>query len=116
MMAYELRISDWSSDVCSSDLRVQRQRPRDADALALAAGKLVREIAHLGGAQADAIEELRDHLLALLRSRDTVDEQRLADDIADRHARIQRRVRVLEDDLHLAAEGAHLPQIGRAHV
>src|SRR3546814_4081364 len=25
--AYELRISDWSSDVCSSDLIVQRLRP-----------------------------------------------------------------------------------------
>src|SRR3546814_5617013 len=27
--AYEMRISDWSSDVCSSDLR-GRSRPRDA--------------------------------------------------------------------------------------
>src|SRR3546814_7560776 len=30
--AYEMRISDWSSDVCSSDLRVQRRRAvGDAD-------------------------------------------------------------------------------------
>src|SRR3546814_2383495 len=29
--AYEMRISDWSSDVCSSDLRAARRRPcRDA--------------------------------------------------------------------------------------
>src|SRR3546814_4893000 len=26
--AYEMRISDWSSDVCSSDLRIDRQRSR----------------------------------------------------------------------------------------
>src|SRR3546814_314232 len=26
--AYEMRISDWSSDVCSSDLQVAVQRPR----------------------------------------------------------------------------------------
>src|SRR3546814_9790223 len=26
--AYEMRISDWSSDVCSSDLRSPRRRPR----------------------------------------------------------------------------------------
>src|SRR3546814_9278992 len=26
--AYEMRISDWSSDVCSSDLPVQQPRPR----------------------------------------------------------------------------------------
>src|SRR3546814_9902365 len=65
--AYEVRISDWSSDVCSSDLleqgenlrlhrdiqcrnglvgdedfRIERQGPGDADALALAAGKFMR--------------------------------------------------------------------------
>src|SRR3546814_6643945 len=36
--AYEMRISDWSSDVCSSDLRIRRDKnPRfyDADAVAL---------------------------------------------------------------------------------
>src|SRR3546814_9454226 len=27
--AYEMRISDWSSDVCSSDLRLQKIRPGD---------------------------------------------------------------------------------------
>ena len=35
---------------------------------------------------------------------DAVDPQRLGDDVAHRHARVQRRVRVLEDDLH--ARGA----------
>src|SRR3546814_4999542 len=29
--AYEMRISDWSSDVCSSDLHRARQRSRDVD-------------------------------------------------------------------------------------
>src|SRR3546814_1846194 len=28
--AYELRISDWSSDVCSSDLSIRPRRPRRA--------------------------------------------------------------------------------------
>src|SRR3546814_5549198 len=36
--AYEMRISDWSSDVCSSDLgRSRKTGPRKATALALAA-------------------------------------------------------------------------------
>src|SRR3546814_1245528 len=55
--AYEMRISDWSSDVCSSDLHryvqgrhrfvshqypgLERQRAGDADTLALAARELV---------------------------------------------------------------------------
>src|SRR3546814_2834640 len=62
--AYEMRISDWSSDVCSSDLRqdlarrlgierrgrlvaeqdggLRRQRASDADALLLPAGQIGR--------------------------------------------------------------------------
>src|SRR5205823_3281561 len=34
---------------------------------------------------------------------DVVDEQRLRDDVTDRHARIERGVGVLEDDLQLAS-------------
>ena len=37
-----------------------------------------------------------------------MDDQRFADDGADGHARIERGVRVLEDDLHVAAQGAQL--------
>src|SRR3546814_10295044 len=29
--AYEMRISDWSSDVCSSDLRAAKQGPAEAE-------------------------------------------------------------------------------------
>src|SRR3546814_7677109 len=32
--AYEMRISDWSSDVCSSDLLLERRGARDVGALA----------------------------------------------------------------------------------
>ena len=49
-------------------------------------------------------EALIIHGLAVLRQ--IVDGQRLADDRADRHARIERGVRILEDDLHVAAERA----------
>src|SRR3546814_6756715 len=41
--AYEMRISDWSSDVCSSDLR------EDVDALQPAVARVVEHLAH-GGA------------------------------------------------------------------
>src|SRR3546814_3684872 len=33
--AYEMRISDWSSDVCSSDLELARSRPHDEAAHAV---------------------------------------------------------------------------------
>src|SRR3546814_7033926 len=54
--AYEMRISDWSSDVCSSDLAVRRQHgdrivePRDRDLLEL----VVALVAHLVGQRVDA--------------------------------------------------------------
>src|SRR3546814_7713890 len=37
--AYEMRISDWSSDVCSSDLEVFRGEGRDGVVVALAEGE-----------------------------------------------------------------------------
>ena len=41
---------------------------------------------------------------------------RLGDDVGDRHARIERRVRVLKHELRLAAEGARLRVVEREHV
>src|SRR3546814_8756358 len=53
--AYEMRISDWSSDVCSSDLLVEQQDggvlqhgAGDGDALALTAGEVAAARADLG--------------------------------------------------------------------
>ena len=45
-----------------------------------------------------------------------MDLQRLGDDRADRHARIERRVRVLKHDLHLPAQRAQLGAVHRAHL
>ena len=47
----------------------------------------------------------RDLRVALLGRAQPVDAQPLADAVPDRRARVERRVRVLEDDLHPAAEG-----------
>ena len=44
---------------------LDRQRAGDADALALAAGELVRIAAHVVGLQADRLEQLDDALLEL---------------------------------------------------
>src|SRR3546814_11557749 len=46
--AYEMRISDWSSDVCSSDLsQFERQRAERLTLQAVHYDKQQREIAHL---------------------------------------------------------------------
>src|SRR3546814_6371209 len=38
--AYEVRISDWSSDVCSSDLLTRQSESRQAEALRNIAGRI----------------------------------------------------------------------------
>jgi hypothetical protein len=86
--------------------RVEGERAGDADALPLAAGELVREAVAVLGAEADGPQQLGDALLAL-RAVDVVDPQGLGDDLAHRHARVQRRVRILEDDLDLTPHRAH---------
>src|SRR3546814_6079594 len=46
--AYEMRISDWSSDVCSSDLRLDMQKTMQAHAAVFRTQKLMDEgIEHL---------------------------------------------------------------------
>ena len=87
--------------------RVERQRAGDADPLPLAAGELVREAVAVLGAEPDRAQQLRDPLLPV-GPVDAVDPQRLGDDLAHGHARVQRRVRVLEDDLDLAAHRPHV--------
>src|SRR5207237_1889930 len=88
-----------------------RQRAGDRDALPLAAGEFVRKALYLAAAQPDLVEDLGRQPLLFLATGNIVYLQRLADDIASGHARVQGRERVLEDDLHLPAVG---PQLGLA--
>src|SRR5579859_1895793 len=87
---------------------LDRERASDADALALAAGELVRVAVSEVRIEADNAEQLLDALLFLLALfRQTVDLERFGDQVSDRHACIQAGVRVLEDHLHLAPLLAH---------
>ena len=70
-------------------LRVQRQRPSDADALALAAGEFVRVGLHQCRPQPDAGEQGGDAVITLIGWAGAVDCQWFADDVACRHARIE---------------------------
>ena len=97
-------------------LRIERERAGNADALALAAGELVRKALHLGAAEAHPLEQLRDPFLPFGGAAEAVNPQQLAHDVARRHARIERGIRVLEDDLHLAAHRAHVGLAEIGHV
>ncbi len=60
----------------------------------------MRVILHLIRPEPDLVEQLGDPLTRFASGRQPVNAERLADDIASRHARVQRSERILEDDLH----------------
>ena len=92
---------------------MQRERTRDPDPLALAPAERVREAPHVLGAQPDTAQQIGHARFTLPATLHAVDEQRLADQIEQRHARVQRRERVLENHLHLATQRSELarPQL-----
>src|SRR6185369_8000541 len=86
-------------------LGLERERARDADALALAARELVRIALERAGVHAD---QLHQPACALQRrgARQAVVHRPLDERFAHGAARIERAVRVLEDDLHAPAQQA----------
>src|SRR4029450_12416086 len=88
-------------------LGLESEGPGDADALTLAAGKLVGIAVPVLGVQANDSKQLPDSFPAPAPVQ-PVDDQRLGDNVADRHPRVQRGVRVLEHDLEVTPDGAHL--------
>src|SRR5262245_60576798 len=95
--------------VRDDQLRPQREGPRDADPLPLAAGELMREAVVMLGRQADGLEDLLDAPLLLRAAAEVVDTHRVGNDRPHALARIERRVRILKDHLHLASERAEAP-------
>ena len=96
-------------------LGLERERAGDADALALAAGELVRVAVGASAGRPTTLEQLGTRARACVAGASAVDAQRLGDDVADGHARVERRVRVLEDHLHPPAQRAQL-RASRASV
>ena len=92
--------------VADDHVGVERQRAGDADALALPAGELLRVLVGRLGAQPDEVEQPAHPHVAVLAVlvQPLVAAPRLGDDVARRHAGVQRRVGILEHHLHAAAE------------
>ena len=85
------------------ELGIECERASDRDALALAAGELVRVAPQQIAVEADLLEQP-----ATRSSRPRVEPEMHLERLADRRrrpsARVERRVRVLEHDLHVAPE------------
>ncbi len=95
--------------VADDHVRLQDQRAGDADALALAAGELVRVAGEGVGREADLGEDRLDLLPALrLVLADAVGGHALGQDRLDVLPGVEAAQRVLEDHLETAAERPHL--------
>jgi hypothetical protein len=94
--------------VADDQVGLHDQRPGDRDALALPARELVGPLVQGDvGVEAHRVEGLADLGLVLLAAAPPPDPQRLGQDVAHLPPRVQRRDRVLEDELEA---GADLPQ------
>src|SRR5262249_26296922 len=82
----------------------EREGSGDPDALPLSSRQLVRVAVRVTSAQADLPEELGHALRSAPATPAVVDAQRLGHDLPDRHSRVERRVRILEHRLDLAAQ------------
>src|SRR5712691_5780753 len=94
--------------VADDELRLDRKRARDGDALPLTAGEFVRIAARRARLEADELQQLRDPLAAARARNDVVERERLGQDLADGQARIERGIRVLEDELRVAPQRPEL--------
>jgi hypothetical protein len=96
-------------------LGIEHERAGDPDALTLPAGELVRETVGVLAIEPDPPHHFCDTLSPPVLPQ-PVDLQRVGDDRFDGHRRIQRRVRILEHDLHLAAQLPQSLRIERSHI
>ena len=94
--------------VRDDQLRIEGEGPSDADPLPLAARELVGKAVVVLGGEADRLEQLL-HPLAALGLVVPVDLERRSDDRADALARVQARVGILEDHLHVPPQGPERP-------
>src|ERR1700682_3016959 len=94
--------------VAHDEVRPERQRPRDADALALAAGELVRIVQHLIRPEPDLLEQFGDPFPLFVTRGHAMDGERLGPDVARPLAWCERGERVLKNDLHRTPVRAQL--------
>ena len=96
--------------------RTQGESARDPDALPLSPAELMRKPGQHRLVEADGAEQFGNASPARRQTHRLVNHQRFADDIFHIHAGIKRPERVLKNDLHVAAQAAHLTVAGRKQV
>ncbi len=93
--------------------RRKRERAGDPDPLALPSRELVWIPIDVRRVEADHVEQLAHARPAIAARAHTVHDERLPDNVPDRHPRVQGRIGVLEHDLELAP---HAPELGAVEL
>src|SRR5262249_38229937 len=96
--------------------RLEHQGARDGNALALTAGKFVREPVEGLRRHADLAQHAKNTVACFGAGTFAMDEKRLDDRLAHRAARIERRVRILEYDLYALTQFLHCRGWSTAHL
>src|SRR5262249_23799310 len=103
--------------VTDNQLGRNRQGASNSDALALSARELMWISPHMIRVEPHGFEQLDDSVHELpMGLHQTVNDQRLAYDRTDCHARIERGIRILKNDLHVAAQSPQLRSVERCDV
>ena len=92
---------------------LQRHGPGDADALALAAAELMGVAVAVLRLETHHLQQLHHPVAHLVGGNDVMELERVAEDVAHAHARVERRIRVLEHHLDAATE---LVERGARHL
>ena len=114
--AWMERSSEETGLVADHEPGLQCQRAGDGDALLLPAGELVGKRVREPPPHADQVQQPAHFFLPFPLCAHPVDLQGVPHDSAHAHHRVQRRQRVLKDDLHLPPQRAQFPAGERAHV
>ena len=85
------------------DARLGCKGARDRDSLALPTRQSTRQRPRLPLVHTDEVRQLAHSLLPFVGSPPAVESQNLIDRVLHRLSRVQARVRILKNDLHLAA-------------
>ena len=97
--------------VADDEFRFHRERAGNGDALALAAGEFVGIATRKARLEPDQAQQFLDPFTAACGRNQVVQAQGLGQDLAHGHARIERGIGILKDDLRVAAEGAQLVRV-----
>ena len=90
------------------ELGVHRQSARDTDSLALSAAELMGITVVVIFSQTDLIEQFYDSIALGLAFGELMNLESFTHDVAHAHARVERGVGILKDDLHLPPRVAQL--------